>query len=437
MKRRPLLPAVIFAALLFVTQFGFSAGFALYEGSARGNALGGLTGQADDPAALFYNPAGITNLEGLHFMGGVTLIAPFADVATINAFDGTIKESKYESNVFTPPHLYYTQQLSEKLWWGLAVFSRFGLGSEFKSDWPGRYNSSDANIETLSVNPNIAWKVNDKLSLALGVSAMWIDVELVQSIDATRFFGAPYNNPSTSALDATQTISGDSYGYGFNVAAHYKVNQKWSVGLTYNSRVEQDIDDGVARFQKPATPVPDTFFVDANVAADPIDLPEMVFLGANYQVRDDLAIGFGAIYTGWSSLDQLVFNYETPIIVVPGFNVVVDRVVRPLNWKDVWRYNVGIEHKVRENFNFMWGFILDDSPLRNETVSYLLPANDRFLVDTGIRCKLSNWVLDASFQYLTIRSRDIDSRQFEDGVLQSRVRSGGAILAGVSLSRKF
>lgn len=429
--KKGLLVGLVLGILWLQPRNVFAAGFALYGGSSRGVALGGMTGAADDPAALFYNPAGITQLEGIQAMGGATGIIPFADLTTLNIYDGTIVGSKYEDNIFTPPHLYYTHQLNQKLWAGFGIYSRFGLGSEFDPNWVGRYNSIDANIETLTYGLNMAYKVNDRLSLAVGVSAMWIDVSFKQAIDGGQFLLEPPNNSSTNELDALQTIEGDNIDYGFNLSAFYQLNDKWSFGFAYNSEVEQEIDDAVALFQKPSGPVPPTWFVDTNVAAEPIDLPQMIFAGFAYKHSGRLNVPGGVIRTGWSSIERLTFHYESPFIVVPGLGLALDEATRELDWSDVWRYNLGLEHKLNDRFNILWSVILDQSPIPDRTISYLLPANDRQLLNIGIRCKYEKWILDGSFSYLTIRDRDIAQRQASEGVLQSEVKEGGAYLLGV------
>lgn len=415
----------------------FSAGFALYEGSARGNALGGLTGQADDPAAIFYNPAGITQLEGRQFMAGVTFIQPFADVTTLNLYDQQFDTQSYETNVFTPPHFYYTHQLTENTTFGFGVFTRFGLGVEFDDDWEGRYSSTNADIATITINPNIAWKVNDRWSVAFGLDAVWLKAELEQAIDATRFNLLPGNNPNTSEFDAHQTIEGESWGYGFNAAVHFQPNDRWSFGLTYNSKVEQDIDDGTVKFRRPRAAVPETWFVDANAAADTIDLPEMIFFGGAVQLSERTELGFGIVHTGWSSIQELVFRYDQPVVVVPGAGLALDTVSRELKWEDVMRYNIGAQTKLTEHCDIMYSFIYDESPIPDETVSYLLPSNDRQLLDIGFQYRFEKWVMEGSYAYLTLRDRRITGRQFTEGVLESEVDSGGAHLVGFSMSRKF
>src|SRR5512143_3605041 len=119
MRRKSGFGVLFLAAVLVVAaaQQGFGAGVALFEGSARGNALGGaMVGRADDPSALFYNPAGITQLPGMQFMAGATAIIPST---TVETFQGGVKTSTdTEDNVWVPPHVYATYQFNDSLWFG-------------------------------------------------------------------------------------------------------------------------------------------------------------------------------------------------------------------------------------------------------------------------------------------------------------------------------
>ena len=134
---------------LALTHPASGSGFALFEGSARGNALGQtMVGRADDPSALFYNPAGITQLPGLEVMAGATAILPSVKIS--NSTSTSTKD-----NWRFPPQFYATYQYSDRLWFGLGVFSPFGLAMEFPATWPGRFNSYDAEVESINVNPTV------------------------------------------------------------------------------------------------------------------------------------------------------------------------------------------------------------------------------------------------------------------------------------------
>ena len=158
--------------LLAFSKQADAAGFGIYEWSSRGNALGGaMVARADDPSAVAFNPAGMVQLEGTQMMFGFTAISPTADMTGYDLPDVLMskpEESTVASSWF-PPHFYYVRQFKENQWFGLGLFTRFGLGTEFDPNWFGRYNSYKAEIMSVSLNPSWAWKVNEKLSVGLGL----------------------------------------------------------------------------------------------------------------------------------------------------------------------------------------------------------------------------------------------------------------------------
>jgi len=398
-----LIIAVLVCVFSFQTAYG--AGFALYEGSARGNALGGsLIATADDPSAIFYNPAGITQLEGTEIMAGATFIRPSIDIKTMTPM-GELKTSS-ENNTWIPPHLYGTFQLNDKFWAGFGLYSRFGLGTEFDEDWPGRYNSYNAVIKTFSLNPDIAWKLNDKLSLAAGVSAMWMDLKLQRKIPV----------PSRSDMDFT--LKGDSWGYGYNVALRYKPLSRVEIGVSYQSEVEQSLD-GDADIE-----------VGKTGADGDVTLPQMLSLGVGFHPVDRIHLELSAIYTGWSSYDELKISFDNPALLGTSESTSVK------DWDNVWRYQFGLEYKVTDALDIQLGYVYDQSPIPDRTADYLIPANDRQLYSLGGSYHWTNWTLDLSYTYLKIDDRTIAGRAGE-GILPSQFEDGYTHLFGVSVSTQL
>jgi len=405
--------------LLLAASMAQGAGFALYEGSARGNALGGtLVGRADDPSAIFFNPAGITQLPGSQVMAGATFISPKTDVVT--DVGGMKITTETEDNVWIPPHLYSTHQWSDSIWFGLGILSRFGLGTEYDHNWPGKYNIYTAVVQTLSVNPNVAYKVNDKLSLAAGVSAMWLDLELERKI------------PS-EAGDINQELTGDDWGYGFNLAAHYKACDWMSLGASYVSQVDQNVD-GDVDFTKPVG-LPAEIFNDTGASGE-ITLPDMLFLGVTFYPSDRWSLEVDAIWNGWSSYDKLCIVCDDIIYIDPSTGQPVQGSTTVKDWDDVWRFQIGVEYAATDWLDLRLGYVFDESPIPGDTADYLVPADDRHLYNIGCGMHWDEWTLDLSYTYLSIESRSVDAR-LDEGIFDSKFEDGVTHLFGVSVSCVF
>ncbi|WP_052297433.1 OmpP1/FadL family transporter [Flexistipes sinusarabici] len=172
--------------ILLVPTFVFANGFQINEQGSKALGMGGaFVAQANDPSALYFNPAGITQLERAHLSLGVSPITPRASFES----DVTGKTTDADVNTFFIPNFYYTMKNTEKISTGLAVFSNYGLATEWPENWEGRYvtGGTKAEIITMTINPNIAYKINDKISVAAGVDIQNMDITL-KNIGTLPFF---------------------------------------------------------------------------------------------------------------------------------------------------------------------------------------------------------------------------------------------------------
>jgi long-chain fatty acid transport protein len=405
-------PVGIVLSLAAGLPMSYGSGFGLYEGSARGNALGGtMVGRADDPSAIYFNPAGITQLSGLQVMGGATVIRPSTEVKTATSLGSTSVDT--EDNIWVPPHLYGTYKINDQVWMGMGIFSRFGLGVEFPRDWAGRYNSYDAEIQTLTCNPDLALKLNEKISVAAGLSATWFDLTLKQKMPMP---GTAAPNPAT---DIDLKLEGEAIGYGYNLAARYEVVKGLAFGAAYQSKVNEDIDGslGVGAY--------------STAGSGDVTLPDEIFLGVFVRPMDKLNFEAGAVQTRWSTYDEINVRVRNPLLFGGKSE---DSTTK--RWKDVWRYQFGVEYNVTETIDLRAGYVYDEEAIPSETVDYLVPSNDRQLYSVGLGYHVKNWVVDLSYAYLDIRDRKVIARR-EEGVLTSEFEDGDAHMIGLSLSVKI
>ena len=212
MKKLYVVLAVCLLWACQVTTAG-AEGFALTEWSSRGLSLaGGMVGRADDPSAIAYNAAGITQLPGTHVMGGFAAIAPMGTI-DLDLADGSHTSTTTKPHIWAAPHAYITHQLNDRFWLGLGLFSRFGLGNEFADNWTGRYNLANINFQTFSLVPTVALKVNDVLSLSAGVEIMHASFAMGQQIPSMQYIGYI---PSRGE-DSKMTLNGTGWGVGAQV----------------------------------------------------------------------------------------------------------------------------------------------------------------------------------------------------------------------------
>jgi len=413
--------------VLVTAQFCSAAGFAIYEWSARDFALGGATvGRADDPAALASNPAGITQLDGIQVMAGVMPIKPMLTVVT----DGKSFESDDDS-VFFPPHFYATWKVNDRYSLGLGTFSRFGLGTKFDDDWQGRYNSYEATIESVSINPNMAVKVTDELSAAFGVEAMYLNFSQKKKLRYRNPFveGAYLNLP-----DGDAHLEADGMGYGFNMALHYQPCPYAKLGLSYRSPISMKVtgDADFSDISQPYAGFGIQVYPDTS-ASGVVTLPDSFAFGVAMYPMEKLSVEVGAVYTLWSKYDELKINFGDQL---NSADPSTDQTTSEKNWDDVWRLNIGVEYAMLDWLDLRLGYVWDQSPAKDETIDYLLPDSDRQMFSGGLGFHMDNWAVDMSYSYLLFEERDIDGR-LADGVYDGKVKDADAHVAGLSFTYKF
>lgn len=412
MKRLGMFLAAGVLCMSALVSAAHAEGFALFEWSARGNALGGaMVGRADDPSAVAFNPAGITQLVGKHFMTGLTSVTPSTTITTTSK-SGVSTSTKNESNTWLIPHAYYTQQLSDDVWFGFGLYSRFGLGVEYPKNWPGRTAIKEAHLETVSATPVIAYKINDEWSVSVGAEVMQAKLKINKNV------------PVGNLFENDLSIKGDSYGIGGLAGVHYKPNDEWAFGLSYKSQVRQKFE-GEASFDKQFSIPALGVNMRDNDAHGTLVLPDEVLFGAVYRPTDRLSIEAGFVWTNWSTYNSLNLHID---------NVAVSKERK--NWKDTMRYNLGVEYALTEWMDIRGGYTFDESPVHGDYADYLVPTNDRHLFSTGVGFKKDDWTLDLSYTYIWVKSRHYDAAA--DGhTMAGESKDGRAHMVGMSVGYTF
>lgn len=411
MKRHLLFLVASCVLVIAAASAASAAGFALYEWSARGNALGGtLVGRADDPSAVAFNPAGMTQLDGTQIALGSTFAHPVCEVET-PATDGGTVTSKSQNGIFTIPHFYVTRKLGDRWAVGFGEFSRFGLGFKYHDDWPGAFNVYEATIKSVSLNPNLAYKITDRLSVGLGVEYVYVDLDIRK-----RIFVKPEIPP---AFSPKSQLTADGDGTALTAGIHYTLDN-WRFGFGYHSQAK--IDASGETTLSGGTPID-----GAHKTTGSVTLPDMLSFGVTCYPTDNLSVEVGAIQTRWSTYDDLNLDIALPL----GFQE------QPKNAKDVWRYNLGVEYGVTENLDLRASYCFDEAPENPKYVDYMVPADDRHLLSVGTGYTLGNWTVDVAYTYIKAEKVSYAKANGVPGILDGTSKNGVTHLGAVTLGYAF
>lgn len=411
-------PAAALACLFLLLSAGAALADAssIYEYSARGIGLGSaVVARRPDPSTVAYNPAQITRLSGTQVQAGAIFMIPHGEIRTWDP-QGNSRTTSIKSAFWTLPTAFLTTEISGPLAFGVGLFSRFGMGSEYPADWPGRFNTYKVQLQSSSVNPNLALAVTDQLSLAAGVELLYA------SLDMRRRILTPLGTEVDSNID-----DADAFGLGFNLAGHFRFNDQWAVGLSYRSQVKLDAKGDVSF--KNLGGLPDEIY-NANFrdgsAKGSMTLPDSVSGGIAFTPVPELSIEAGATWTRWSTFRSL--NIELPSPMPEAKN--------PREWKSVWRLNLGVEYQALDWLYLRAGYVYDQSPLTPRYADYFTQTNGLSIYSAGLGFAWDAWTLDIAYAYCDANSRSYRA-SVETGALTSKSRDGWTDMFGLSIGYAF
>ena len=357
--------------------------------TSRGEAF---SATADNPSAIYYNPAGITQLDGTQVrvgLYGITL-----DSGVDPALPGARNVgSNYK--IQAAPQLYLTYKSPKSpIALGLGVYAPFGFGLEYPDDASFRTLAKRGSIQYLAINPVVALEITKTLSLAVGGSINYGRVKLARGI-VTR--GDEF------------LFDGDGVGYGFNAGLLWKPHPMHSFGVMYRSESSTDFS-GHTHVHIPtftaATPF-GPFKVpgfDSRTDADlNFQFPQTVVAAYSFRPTPDWNIEFDVDWTDWDRLNTLTLHQATSDVTLP------------FNWKSSFMYEFGVTRKLPASFAVSAGYIYSENSVPNASFNPLIPDSNRHVFSTGIGQTFDriNWQL--TYQYAYGPQRQVNNGTLADG----------------------
>ncbi|MDZ7771382.1 MAG: outer membrane protein transport protein [Balneolaceae bacterium] len=407
----------ILALVLFGSSSAFAGGFSIYEASMRANALmGAFTAFADHASTIYYNPAGLANLDGIQIAGGATVIAPRSSFRNLGPLAPAGQKVNMEKQNFLVPNLYGTAQITDGLTAGIGVYAPFGLGTKWPSDWVGREHSIEAEIQTLFANPAVGYELPD-----FGLGDIKVGAGLMIAFHGEVTLSRAV---STFTPEGTFSLEGElkEPAYGYNLGLLYEPVDRVTLGFTYRSSVTTEYE-GEATFTNLNVGFPD----EAGGSAE-IELPASWVAALNVEIMDGLRAEVDYVWWGWSSYDELALQFDQVIPALGG-----DELVNERNFQDSWQIRGGIEYTGFgvQGLTLRGGLAYDKNPIPDEYLDPTLPDSDRLLFSGGLTYALTPAV-EVDVAYIFIRAKE--RRTTESPMSPDGVYNTYAHLPGIGLT---
>ena len=397
---RPIM--LILVLSLTLANSASAGGLYLYEVGTPdvGLAGAGYAARADDAATVFTNPAGMTRLDQPSVLMGAQPVymdmefSPDGNTSAVAATlpNGAPAKDGDTSGWMPAGGLYYVHPVNDRLRLGLSVNGYFGLSLDYESDWVGRYYVKEATLQGMAVQPAVAWKVNDWLSLGGGVAAIYGMMEEKIAI----------NNVLDVLPDGELKVEDQDWTAQFNLGILVEPWEGTRFGLTYLSEAELDFSDRV-NF-KGLGPGLQAALGGQGLLNAKLDLgmnmPQAVMFSAYHEFTDRLALMANVGWQDWSRFGRV----EIGVDAAADTSLTAD-----LDYQDTWHVALGAEYKTSDAWRITGGVAYDSAMMEEEDVAPNMPVGENWRFGLGTRYDWSEDLsLSGAYELVWVGDIDMD-----------------------------
>ena len=373
--KKALFAAAGLMALTMAATGALAGGYQIHEQSAefQGMSFAGTAAGGAGLSSMFWNPATITRHSGWKEEWNATAILPYAKAkGETPALPGFSRNSGNIGKAAIVPSSYDSYQINDMFWIGLAMNSPYGLSTKNRSSSVGALYGYKSTIRTLNFNPMVGVKLNDMISLGVGLQINYMKGNL----------STANNGVITSA------IKGDDWGAGFTAGLTLKPTDATTIGVGYRSRIKHKLK---GHFYYPLFAlIPAATTQPATVKHT---LPDQLTVSIRQDITDQFTLLGTVEWTNWSLLKN--FTIVTPLASPSD----------TYNWKDSWMFSIGGEYKYSDALTLRAGYAYEKSPVPDSTRAVRVPDNDRHWLSVGASWVASDWLtLNAGYSHLFVKN---------------------------------
>lgn len=336
----------------------------------------------DNGTTLFSSPAGLFNFESSRVseqnastsyrqgQKAMHTLVEKSDLTTVSIPIGELQlnqttRDRWENAV---PSFFTTWRLSDHVALGLGVNTHLGQGMTYPSDWLGRYESVENQFATVNLNPILATRLSDDLSLSIGVNFQAGDAQFSNPLAIS--FNT--RNRGRQQVQGNLSMGTNDWTAGFNAGLYYQPSDTTHIGLTYRSSLTHHLT-GEAEFNLPdgSRASANGMFQDTAITSNYV-VPDLVSLGLYQEISPQLAVTGEVAWQNWSCYTGGAVDFGNPN---------QPDIANPQPWHDTIRVGLGLMYDASDTWTFRTGVVYDPSPMPGSTDGY--QAND-FLVDFSV-----------------------------------------------------
>lgn len=353
---------------LCVPASGLALGIRLFDHDAFATARGdAFVATADNPSAIYYNPAGISQLKGHQARAAVN----FVSVEASYERDG-MRDLRTDRDFIPVPGFYYTYGPSNfPISFGAGYYAPFGLSLEWPEDGSFRTTTIRGELQYHTFSGIMSWQVTKCLSIAAGPTFNYSCTDLRRGIAAP---GDEFK------------FTGDDYDLGATAGVFWRPLERHAFGLSYRSQTTMNYE-GKSRVQPYPVPIQD--------ASARLPFPQVIIAGYSFRPTPRWNLEVDIDWTDWDRVN-------TPVLKQASGDVPL-----PLRWESSWAVEAGVTRYFDNGLHASGGYVYLQDSVPNEAFTPLVPDQDLHVFSAGVGGKHDRLTWDVTYQFSYGPGRDV------------------------------
>ncbi|MBU2063955.1 MAG: outer membrane protein transport protein [Candidatus Omnitrophica bacterium] len=357
------------------------------HGARASGRAGAFVATADDGSAIYYNPAGLTQIKEGLFQEEVFFV---------------FRYSKYESpagagekitQVAMLPNTYLVANPESDSWkFGIGIYVPFGSFTEWSENGPLRYQATYNSLDTVVINPSLAFKINEDISVGLGADIYEGQVVSRKMVN--------YGRTIPGAADGFyELISEKTYALGYNLGLLYNIDESNRIGVSYRSRFSLYFD-GNATISNIPTGAPGAPRTKVEAKAK-YKFPDIFMIGYAHEFSDKLEMEADVHWINWSQHSSVLIDFEPEGVFTDTFIA--------KDYSDAFIYKLGLEYLLNDKFSLRTGCAYSSEPVPAATFDPANPSNRRYSFYFGGGYKKNNFRAEMTLAATFFSDRYVDN----------------------------
>lgn len=427
---------LLLLAAAAATLTASAEGYQVNNLSSKQNGMGHVgTAMKLNSESVWFNPAAAAFQDSkFDFSVGITGIASKATYTSLPDYTGATPQKHFTSDnkISTPLYAYFNYKPLDWMSVGLAFNTPFGSSMNWGDNWAGAHLIQSINLSAYNIQPTVGFRIGKHLSIGAGLMMTWGKFDLSRSLLP---IGAD-NIQNQALIGALQTVvpgmpnifelAGDrslmslalegnaKMAVGVNAGIMWDINEQWSLGFTYRSKLRMKVDSGKIDLKTIDDPTiqqvlgqllqAPQFAVLQNLSSavvkTELPLPASLTWGVSFRPTPKWEFAVDLQYVLWSAYDRLDVE-----ILDPTNNTSIMTLASDKNYSNTLAVRIGGQYHVCDFLTARMGMYVDESPVSSDYLNPETPSMTKLAYTAGLTLRPTRW-LDIDLAYGYVNSAD-------------------------------